>query len=127
MKKLAILLTTLFLANTVSAAPQQIPSKFHGKWVQAGESCDEYDNGETVRWWDISPKQIAQYRFGCQLDKVISVKPRQFRAKWRCAETDDDDETIQSTPTETLTLSPDGKRLTAFKRSYRFCGKHRVR
>lgn len=124
MKKSTILFTALFLANTAYAKPQQIPSEFHGKWVQAGESCEEYNNGETVRWWDINQNQINQYRFGCQLDKVILVKPHQFRAKWRCDETDDDGETQKSTPSETLTLSADGKRLTAFKQSYRFCGKH---
>ncbi|MCG7657452.1 hypothetical protein [Wielerella bovis] len=124
MKKLPILLSLLCLVNTVYAAPQAIPHEFHGKWVQAGASCDEYENGETVRWWDIDGDKIAQYRFGCHLDKVVFVKPRQFRAKWRCDETDDDGETQKSTPTETFTLSRDGKRLTAFKQNYRFCGKH---
>lgn len=123
MKKTLILLALLFIATHIQAAPKnEIPAAFQGKWVEAGESCEEYQNGETTRWWSINQHKISQYRVGCTLDKVFTATPQQLRAKWRCEEVDDNDQIIQSTPTDTFTLN--GKQLTAFKQKYRFCGKH---
>lgn len=128
MKKLLIFLVLGFTATQIQAAPQnKIPAAFQGKWVEAGESCEEYENGESVRWWGIDKHKISQYRFSCTLDKALIATPRQLQARWQCGEIDDDDTLIQSTPTETFTLSSDGKQLTAFGRNYRFCGKFQSR
>lgn len=123
MKKTLILLALLSVTvHAQMASKNEIPATFHGKWVAAGESCDEYENGETIRWWSIHQHKISQYRSGCTLDKVITATPQQLRAKWRCEDVDDDGEIIQSAPTDTFTSN--GKQLTAFKQKYRFCGKH---
>ena len=93
MKKPLILLALLFTATRIQAAPKnEIPAVFQGKWVEAGESCEEYQNGETTRWWSIKQHKISQYRTSCTPDKVFTATPQQLRAKWHHEEIDDNDD-----------------------------------
>lgn len=77
MKKLVILLTTLLLANTAFAAPQRIPTEFHGTWQSADKALTVTMSAKGLGTTAISPEPADNCQKRHQIKQISGKNLRQ--------------------------------------------------
>ena len=69
-----------------TAGAPQIPTQFHGVWVDGDEGCKRYKEfGDRIRC-HCSGNRVYQYEFGCELKTVSVQSGDAFKGEFQCSQ-----------------------------------------
>ena len=88
-----------------TAGAPQIPTQFHGVWVDGDEGCKRYKEfGGPDPGAIVSGNRVYQYEFGCELKTVSVQSGDAFKGEFQCSQEGEES-------TQVLSLRRDGPNL----------------
>lgn len=98
----SLLAATLFITTAVYAAPNQIPSAFHGTWAETKAICLDEDG---IGTFYIDSTDYEGYESSCSIKKVTQATPKSFTGTFKC----NDDYGAPAHQKHTFTITTSGK------------------